>query len=141
MPPITADVHEVTCAMPTRAEVMLPALSAQVRVARRWAVMTLADWCMAHACENASLVLDELAANAVRHAGGHTFRVWLLTDCRTGLVIMVEDSSRLMPVRPDPDPLAESGRGLRIVEAFADQWDAYATATGKAVWALLSLDP
>jgi anti-sigma regulatory factor (Ser/Thr protein kinase) len=142
MPPITADLHELTRAMPAGAQVVLAALCPQVKAARTWAGMALAAWGIAPpARKDAVLILGELASNAVVHAGGHTFRAWLYTDCQTRLVIVVSDGSRQMPAPPPADPLAESGRGLRIVDALSEHWGACPTATGKAVWSVLPLGP
>jgi hypothetical protein len=143
MPPITADIRELTAAMPTGVQIVLAAVRPQVTVARTWAGMVLAGWGITPpARAGAASVLTELASNAVMHSGGHTFRIWLCTNRETSqLVIMAGDDSRLMPVPPPADPFAESGRGLRIVDALSERWGAYATATGKVVWSVLTLDP
>jgi hypothetical protein len=45
-----------------------------------------------------------------------------------------------MPVRSDAGPDADSGRGLMIVDALAEQWDCYAVDGGKVVRVLIGSD-
>jgi hypothetical protein len=42
-----------------------------------------------------------------------------------------------MPIRQDPGPDEESGRGLLLVEHLSSDWGAYRKADGKVVWALV----
>jgi PAS domain S-box-containing protein len=65
------------------------------------------------------LAFGELVANAVRHAPG-PLRVVLSTDGRGTVELAVEDSGiGFVPRERAIDPLAESGRGLNLVRAFA----------------------
>jgi PAS domain S-box-containing protein len=65
------------------------------------------------------LAFGELVANAVRHAPG-PLRVVLSTDGRGTVELVVEDSGiGFVPRERAIDPLAESGRGLNLVRAFA----------------------
>jgi hypothetical protein len=56
----------------------------------------------------------------------------------TRVCIAVWDANPRLPVRADPDDLAESGRGLLLVESLAAQWDACPTPQpgGKIVRAI-----
>ncbi|MFI1535351.1 ATP-binding protein [Streptomyces anandii] len=89
--------------------------------------------------EDAVLATDELFANAVRHAstGSHDSVTVTLEWSAGTLRVTVADPS---PARPRPgvaDPLAESGRGLAIVAALADDWGMAPPqpgAAGKSVW-------
>jgi hypothetical protein len=45
-----------------------------------------------------------------------------------------------MPVAPDAEDNATSGRGLRIVQALADHWGITPTADGKTIWFEIDLD-
>ncbi|WP_445402522.1 ATP-binding protein [Streptomyces sp. LE64] len=83
------------------------------------------------------LLLTELVTNGFRHGHGPTVRVRVW---RTGrhLGIEVGGSGPAGP-SPDPaaDPLAESGRGLHLVSAYADAWGVSPDRT--ATWCLLPL--
>jgi len=76
------------------------------------------------------LVVSELVTNAVAASRSLEWvfpvRLWLFSD-RTQVLIAVWDSNPRLPVRIDANELAESGRGLQLVEALTTQWDAYAT--------------
>jgi anti-sigma regulatory factor (Ser/Thr protein kinase) len=79
------------------------------------------------------LVTSELVSNAVRHAA-HAVTVQLVEhDDR--FTVLVADDGPGTPVRADPDPGAESGRGLVIVDGLATRWGTRPTVTGKTVWA------
>lgn len=66
----------------------------------------------------AELICGELLANAVRHSPGH---VTIALDWPTESPTMsVVDEGRPFPiVRPLPDVLAETGRGLYIISSLA----------------------
>lgn len=86
--------------------------------------------------EEALLVAGELAANAVMYGRGR-FRVSLRHEQGT-IVLEVSDSSPEPPVLSIPDPHAERGRGLLIVNAVASRWGTRpAPGGGKTVWAEL----
>ncbi|MFJ2557757.1 MULTISPECIES: ATP-binding protein [unclassified Streptomyces] len=102
------------------------------RLARRLAVYQLDAWGVPHggdASDIAALLVAELAANAVTHGRvpGRDFEVTLKLLGRC-LRIGVSDTrgERRPPApgapRPEPRPLAETGRGLLLVEALADRW-------------------
>lgn len=102
----------------------------------------------------AELVLTELVANAVRHAGdppGRQVKVCCTHTDDGVLRIEVSDACTALP-RPretDPGPeaeaeaQAESGRGLLLVAALAADWGVTPRAygIGKTVWADLKLTP
>ncbi|MFC5720003.1 ATP-binding protein [Streptomyces gamaensis] len=110
--------------------------------------------------ESAVLVVSELATNAVLHAKGIGEFFELRIRRRRGvLVLEVTDSSSQGPPQPgypcpefadesafpqydagfDATDASRSGRGLRIVEYFADTWGVRqrANGPGKTVWAHL----
>jgi two-component sensor histidine kinase len=90
-------------------------------------------------------VVNELTSNAVLHAGmgagAASSKAWV-GMARTGntVVCAVADPSPAPPTRPATTPLADSGRGLQIVDALCDKWG-YSTSapSGKTVWARISL--
>jgi len=64
-------------------------------------------------------------------------RLWLLRD-KPRVLIVVWDGCPQAPVRIDADGVAESGRGLLLVESISDRWGSYPTQAtgGKEVWAM-----
>ncbi|HEY9329896.1 MAG TPA: ATP-binding protein [Streptomyces sp.] len=120
------------------------------RLARTLAVQQLAEWCGcpydSDAARTVALVTAELAANAVTHGRlpGRDFRLTIRL-LPHALRIEVTDTrpERLPPtsVVGPQSAYAVSGRGLLLVEAYADRWgyevrDAYT----KTVWAEVSRD-
>ncbi|MGK5532923.1 ATP-binding protein [Streptomyces sp. URMC 129] len=120
------------------------------RLARLMTMQQLADWGWPHCCriaQTAEIVVAELATNAALHARclDRDFRVRLTTG--PGLlaptVLRVDVEDLLADRHPDfalTDPEAESGRGLILIEAFADRWGVLDRRPhGKTVWAELDL--
>ncbi|TJZ56853.1 ATP-binding protein [Streptomyces piniterrae] len=135
--------------------------------ARRFTQLTLEGWRMCPTVtENTALVVSELVSNALRYGakaqgredrgddeqaphdddrGGFTpagsyCPAWLaLTRQDTGVLCAVSDAGTGTPVLITPDPLAESGRGLRIVDELSEAWGwTQPDASGKTVWATVS---
>ncbi|MDG6108044.1 ATP-binding protein [Dactylosporangium aurantiacum] len=98
------------------------------RACRLWGVARVADL--------AELIITELVSNGVRHARTNLeVRVALR---HRQLHLSVRDGSRQLPVRGSSgDTLAESGRGLLVVEALTDRWGCTPVPDGKVVWATL----
>lgn len=114
---------------------------ASVPAARDFVRSTLRRWNAEGRSDDITLVVSELLANALRHApprpGGWPVQLGLLQvrPC-AALLCAVADPSPAPPVPAPPGDLAESGRGLHVVEALSDRWS-YTTPThrGKVVWA------
>ncbi|MDV9190060.1 ATP-binding protein [Streptomyces sp. SR27] len=109
-----------------------------MRAARGLVRSALHTWGMASFVPDALVAVSELASNAVLHSGGPEIEVRV---CRSGpdrVRIEVTDRSRFLPLHTLPQPDAESGRGLLLVDALADRWGAVAVDGGKCVWAELS---
>ncbi|MGY4737189.1 ATP-binding protein [Streptomyces sp. ATMOS53] len=116
------------------------------RLARRLVSHRLNDWGHPYTApvnETLTLITAELTANAVRHGhiSGRDFHLQLT---------LVEDMFRIQvtdtraerqppPTPPAPDSASESGRGLLLVAALADDWGVTPrpAAPGKTVWAQL----
>jgi anti-sigma regulatory factor (Ser/Thr protein kinase) len=147
LPPLdpAAVSDAASCALPARYEA--------VREARRFTRDTLDKWDVGDRFDDICLVVSELVTNALRHA------VPSDPPCRTDehhpsvrlhlmrwterLVCAVRDPSHETPVPRDSDDFsAESGRGLFLVDSFADSWGWHplaGTLDGKVVWALFRL--
>lgn len=80
------------------------------------------------------LAVSELATNVIRHAQT-PFTVRLTADDRR-VRLEVWDGSSLIPVIRD---MSEEQRGLRMIEAIADNWGIEATEEGKIIWAQFDL--
>src|SRR6266567_79569 len=142
-PPINDREAVMTGAWPLQSFLELGPLKKSARCARQHAAAVIWEWGPSYlqfACE---LIVGDMVSNAVRASrvpGLFTpVRIWLLSH-KEKVLILVWDASPLPPCpAADPDPLAESGRGLYMVGQISEQWSWYYTAGGgKAVWALCS---
>lgn len=145
LPPLdpAAVSDAASCALPARYEA--------VREARRFTRGTLDQWDVGDRFDDICLVVSELVTNALRHAlpadaacSEHAASVRLhLMRWTERLVCAVRDPSHETPVPRDSDDFsAESGRGLFLVDSFADSWGWHPLAgslDGKVVWALFRL--
>jgi anti-sigma regulatory factor (Ser/Thr protein kinase) len=87
--------------------------------------------------DEARLVVSELATNAVIHAGT-PFSVTVAVQ-GSGIRISVRDWSESPPIVRNGGPMAPSGKGLRLVDAIADDWGVERDPDGKTVWADIPL--
>lgn len=117
---------------------MLPATPASAKRARDLSIECCRAWEVEVLSGDVALVVTELVANAVRHAGTD---VWVrLVPLARGLRLEVADAS-VRPLRTRPHAQdAEGGRGLVLVDALATRYGVEADAHGKRVWAEL-LEP
>ncbi|MBN0047452.1 ATP-binding protein [Streptomyces actuosus] len=120
------------------------------RLARRLALHQLDTWGLPHgspASETAAVLVAELAANAVTHGRvpGRDFELAVKLLGRTLRIEVSDARGECRPPAPGvprPAHLAESGRGLFLVEALADRWDVLdRVPVGKTVVAELDLTP
>lgn len=121
------------------AELTLPCELRSVTVARHFVRDQLLRWRLERLVDDAELGVTELVANAVKHARTD-LRLDMTVD--TGATFSVTDGHPVLrsPVGPaHSDTLAESGRGLQIIAAIADDWGIRAMAEGKQVWFTLPL--
>src|SRR6188472_3277414 len=119
--------------------IRLPADAASVSAAREFVTTCLSKWSLAEAADDIGLVVDELVTNAVKHARSPvTVSIAHRSD---RIIVNVDDTSTEDP-RPDmlAGPLAEEGRGLRLVSHVAREWGSTRLPDGKRVWAEISLD-
>jgi anti-sigma regulatory factor (Ser/Thr protein kinase) len=131
--------------------IRLSATRRGARLARRLASEQLDSWGWPYESEpnrTASLLVAELAANAALHGrvAGRDFRLRLTLyreDARLRIELTDARPGRRPPVQgtlQPPSPDAESGRGLLLVEALADQWGAtWGDPYTKTVWCQVAL--
>jgi anti-sigma regulatory factor (Ser/Thr protein kinase) len=85
--------------------------------------------------QRATQVVTELVTNTVQHA--RTEGTLLLWRRQAFLHLSVRDGSRSPPVLYEPAAPAESGYGLRLVDALSSGWGVRMVPDGKVVWATL----
>lgn len=128
----------------------IPAEPAGPAIARRQVRTTLENWGLdEHTIEHAALLVSELVTNAVEH-GRHRGRlrmVWChVRRTSAGIRLGVwgppgdtvpEARRPVEDADGDIAVLAESGRGLLIVDALSQQWGTRRGRVSREVWALL----
>ncbi|WP_106435754.1 ATP-binding protein [Streptomyces davaonensis] len=130
---------------PARLHAAIPASPAQAAHVRRLVAEHLRRLPSAAGhLDDVVLATDELFTNAVRHAStGPDDTIILTIDCRESeLRVTIADRSPAQPRMHTSDEAAESGRGLAIVAALADDWGiapADPGTPGKRVWFALRL--
>jgi DNA-binding CsgD family transcriptional regulator/anti-anti-sigma regulatory factor/anti-sigma regulatory factor (Ser/Thr protein kinase) len=111
--------------------------------ARRLVAKACADWNLGDLHERAVLIASELAENAIEHAATE-FDI-AVSYTTAYLRIAVQDGGGALPpsISDHAGKPAGSGRGrgLRIVDVIASDWNAAGTAEGKIIWALLRAHP
>ncbi|MFF1477328.1 ATP-binding protein [Streptomyces sp. NPDC058301] len=114
-----------------------PEVLASVRQAIR---ARLDAWGLSDLADPTTLCLTELLVNVGKHTGSTEC---LLTLHHHGdrIRATVSDTASALPVMREPDFLAESGRGLFLIERTAHAWGAALTSTGKEVWFELRIRP
>ncbi len=124
----------------TRVSRRFPAAAASVGRARRFLLEALPA-CSGDGADALTLMLSELATNAVQHATTE-FEVSVVVDPGRRLVrVEVGDAAGGYPAPQDPVADAPRGRGLHIVQALADAWgvEKRRDRPGKTVWFSLLL--
>ncbi|MEO3806144.1 ATP-binding protein [Nonomuraea sp. B1E8] len=119
----------------------LPCSPIASSIARRWVAGMLTSWKLPLSPANEATIAEltsELVTNAVQHAapppcGSSGIRINVRAGATT-IWLAVCDHDPTLPTRRAPDFFAESGRGLFLVEAQADQWGAVQHENGKYVW-------
>jgi len=134
----------------------LGALPTAPRLARGFIGAVLNDWGLESLIDITELLVSELTTNVVQAStdpdgspkydvDGKLPLLWvrLLSD-RFRLMIEIWDTLPAVlgaPVVRHPDPDEESGRGLEMIDALAEDWgwEAVPGWKGKRVWAVLSV--
>ena len=110
-----------------------PADPAAVTEARRYVDDVLAEWELAGLSPVATLLVSELATNAVLHAGTG-FEVRLCPTAGHGVRVELEDGNPQLPAKRSPSEWSSHGRGLLIVDALATRSGTAPHDPGKVVW-------
>ena len=121
------DVREISRAF--------PAELGSVAEARRFVREALAEL-PEDACYGVTLVVSELATNALLHAATG-FEVSVQRDGNVRLT--VADGDPAPPVRRDVSPTDTSGRGLHLIEQLCIRWGVEPVDGGKCVWCEVDL--
>jgi histidine kinase-like protein len=137
---------------PLRSGLSLGAQERAVPCARLHARLVVAEWGLPALVEAAELVVSELVSNSLRsshgldgyryqgawRAGTPPLRLGVWSDGRRVLV-QVWDAAEGMPVRRQPPPDDEHGRGLLLVEHLSEARGVYRLAgtSGKVTWAVV----
>jgi hypothetical protein len=106
--------------------------------ARRFVASTLDSWGMGSLVEMACLLVAELVANVILHAGTDLDVRLLITD--GGARVEVHDASVRLPERKFHSSTSTTGRGLMLVAEVSQRWGAAHTPTGKMVWFEMDCD-
>lgn len=115
------------------------------RGAREFTGQTLRGWGLLELAEDTAVIVSELVTNALVHgcelsgAAAGQVELFLWRQARQ-MVCAVTDPGPEPPVLVSPDPLAEAGRGLQVVQALSVTWG-WTRLGGrrKVVWAALRL--
>ena len=112
-----------------------PAEAASVRAARRYVQGLFAHELPSEVLASLVLMVSELATNAVQYGGGAGFELRVGSEHLDGLVrIEIQDMSPRSPSLQDRGLGDGRGRGLRIVDHFADRWGWEPRSSGKVTW-------
>jgi len=88
--------------------------------------------------ERVTLLTSELVTNSVRHSNsrkdGGTVTVTLRVAADRVLVEVIDDGGATVPTLCRDDHLAETGRGLWLVDAYSLAWNYHHTAARTVTW-------
>ncbi|GLV78125.1 ATP-binding protein [Streptomyces hygroscopicus] len=115
----------------------LPREPQSAALARRMVRTVLDTWRLPQLVGEAEHVVAELVSNAVDHARGRYLRVTVtrIGECRVRIAVI--DKSHDKPEPKTALSTDERGRGLAVIEAFAQGWGVDTLQWGKRVWAVL----
>jgi anti-sigma regulatory factor (Ser/Thr protein kinase) len=117
-----------------------PRTPAALREVRRFVRDTLHSWHRGSLAESATFVVNELASNAVEHAGSE-FSVSLSRDDDAVHVAVGDCAPSTAPLPMLQTHSGEGGRGIQLVTVMCADWGQDATPDGKLVWARVSAEP
>jgi hypothetical protein len=138
---------------PLRSYLELGALPTAIPCFRLHVKHVLWEWGLDEFSDSVELVVSELTTNAVAVSAGLTgsgyrgrwragvppVRLWIYSD-KARVLVQVWDGDNRIPQVQGIDLLAESGRGLLLVESLSQEWGVFVPkgSSGKCVWASMS---
>lgn len=117
------------------------AAPAELQLLRKSVRHALEQWGAHAVTDEVGLVVTELATNVIKHVGEGTAATLILESKDERLRVEVYDQSSSVPTLSEGCPESECGRGLHLLATMSEVWGTLLTATGKAVWCELSLEP
>lgn len=101
---------------------------------RRISAAKLCGWGLTTLVDDAQLLISELVTNALRYGEGSEIEFRLVITLQ-GLLIAVNDGSAVRPQLRVVGASSETGRGLFLVAALADDWGV--SPDGTTTWCTL----
>ncbi|MET9363173.1 ATP-binding protein [Streptomyces sp. NPDC006632] len=102
---------------------------------RRIMRLHLTTWGLPHVVAPAQTCVTELVANVITHVGPETPTTLTVSMNGGRLRIEVTDpDTRALPTLMSASPDGEAGRGVALVEAFADRWGVILREDTKVTW-------
>ena len=99
------------------------AVPESVEEARRLVCQAMSAWGLGEYSDTAALLISELVTNAITHTRSRSVRVVVARPAPSLVRLAVVDRApRRFPELRPADAGAESGRGLRLIDAFAYRW-------------------
>ncbi|MEU0369855.1 ATP-binding protein [Streptomyces sp. NPDC006283] len=117
------------------------AVPEEVPLLRRRVRSALEHWGALVAADEAELAVTELATNVIKHVGENASATLVVEPREEYLRLELHDTSHAVPNVQDPGCQSECGRGLHLLTGMGLDWGALLTATGKAVWCEIPVEP
>ncbi|MGW5736116.1 MULTISPECIES: ATP-binding protein [Streptomyces] len=130
-----SDHRRLRCVLP------FEAVPAELRLLRKTVRCMLSRWGADAVADDAELAVTELATNIIKHVGEGAVAALVLESKEGRLRVELHDKSHTVPMTKIEVTDMECGRGLHLLSAMSLDWGTLLTATGKAVWCELSLEP
>jgi anti-sigma regulatory factor (Ser/Thr protein kinase) len=127
----------------SRLRYVLPfeAVPAELGLLRRAVRAMLGQWGAAGVADEAELAVTEMATNVIKHVGEGVAATLVLEPFTDRVRLELHDKSHDVPEMGSPDCRMECGRGLHLLSSIVMAWGTLLTATGKAVWCEIALEP
>ncbi|MFI5819115.1 ATP-binding protein [Streptomyces rishiriensis] len=111
----------------------------EVASLRRILRLHLGIWGLQEVVDEAQLCMSELVSNVITHVGPGTPATLAVSMNGVRLRIEVHDpDARALPTLLDAEADSESGRGMALVDAIADQWGVQLHPGRKVTWCELA---
>ncbi|MFF1696633.1 ATP-binding protein [Streptomyces sp. NPDC058257] len=129
------NARQLRCVLP------FEAVPTELALLRQTVRCMLGRWGAGAVADEVELAVTELATNVIKHVGEGAAAT-LVLEPREGLLrVELHDKSRTVPMVRVGGCDEECGRGLHLLSAMSLDWGTLLTATGKAVWCEISLEP